>query len=98
MDGEEDEIREHKLHKARQHAKEMEDKYHHLHKEYDCLLREIEELRGLRITISSLEDKLHHMTDECRMWEEKFHKMEHKHHTSIETIMIHTKRIKELEL
>ena len=60
MDADEDAIREHKLNKVRHHLKELEEKYHHLEKDYAACQRECEEIRHAHSTCHELEDRIKH--------------------------------------
>merc|ERR1712151_321247 len=98
MDADEDAIREHKLRKCQAHLKELEDKYHHLKKDYDALLHMQEKFIHIEQECHMWKEKYAHMEKECQMWEEKFHAMEAKYHEVYSKIAIHMRTIDELKI
>lgn len=79
MDADEDQMREHLLHKTQRHLKELDEKYHKLQKAYDLLLHWEGDFKRVEAECVVLKDKLKHLDEECHMWEGKCHEFETKY-------------------
>merc|ERR1712151_1281803 len=91
-------MREHALRKAKHHLKELEEKYHHLKKDYDALLHMQAKFMHLEEELVVWKEKYAHMETECHMWEEKFHKCEAKYHEVYGKYSTCLKTIEELKI
>merc|ERR1712151_506966 len=98
LDHDEDEMREHKLKKARHHLKELEVKYHALEKDHALLIEECASLRQFKVRCMELEEKCKTMDIIIHEWEEKFHRLEAKYFECQQKITVWKTKCSEFEV